>query len=334
MSIFKRTNNLSGENTSTEILAYFLESGNNFIPFQKLFFQKIFDKPYSSTQLNTEIATQVSFPEGKPDIIMITEDSLIFVENKLSSHLSGDDQLIKYAQIFDNLKNNQIFSQVFPLTEINKIKNKYLILIAPQSIITASIKITKDIIAKRYKQTFYEFFDKRYIIFKTISWEEILQDLDISNPLQNELSLYVKEYIKEGITMEEKKLLYNEEIPIVLLKLFDLMFKIRDSVDVSEFKVGRMSQSCHYFGFNIEHKSLSIFFGYFLPLWSHYRTPIFVQIREANINEKRDQIIKFLKTKNFEKDPNQEYILPFKVDAFENWSLNLNNFLHDLENNL
>ncbi len=91
MSIFKRTNNLSGENTSTEILAYFLEVGNDFIPFQKLFLQKIFDKPLSSGQLNLEIYTQLSFVDGRPDLIFITKDSLVFVENKLGSYLSGDD---------------------------------------------------------------------------------------------------------------------------------------------------------------------------------------------------------------------------------------------------
>jgi len=39
MSLFKRTNNLSGENSSTEILAYLLEVGNNY-PISEVVFTK------------------------------------------------------------------------------------------------------------------------------------------------------------------------------------------------------------------------------------------------------------------------------------------------------
>ena len=93
MSIFQRTNNLNGENISTEILAYFLEVGNNFITFQKLFLQKIFGEPFSSGQINLEIHTQISFSGGTPDLVMITNDSIVFIENKLGSHLSGEDHM-------------------------------------------------------------------------------------------------------------------------------------------------------------------------------------------------------------------------------------------------
>ncbi len=158
-----------------------------------------------------------------------------------------------------------------------------MVLIAPQNIITASQKLTNEIVARDYNLIFQKYCSDRNIIFKTISWEDILQDLDLSNSLQNELFLYVKDNINQGLTMEDRSILTTDKFPIALDKLFNMMFSIRDSVAVQSFKVGRMSQSYKYFGFTIEHQSLSLYFGYFLPLWSQFKTPIFLQIRESYI---------------------------------------------------
>jgi len=330
MSLFKRTNNLSGENTSTEILVYFLEVGNNFIPFQKLFLQKICGKPLSSGQLNLEIYTQLLFVEGRPDIILITNYSIVFIENKLGSYLSGNDQLIKYAKILADLESHHEVFKQSSIFDINKIENKYLVLIAPQNIILASERSTNEIVAMECDLSFQKYCADRNIIFETISWEDILQDLDLSNSLQNELYLYVKDYINQGLTMEDKSILTNDKFPVALDKLFNLMFSIRDSVDVQSFKVGRMSQSYKYFGFTIEHQSLSLYFGYFLPLWSQFRTPIFLQIREAYIKNNNDLILKFIQESNFIRDSNHEYILPFKIEECENWVSELNRVLEGL----
>ena len=330
MSIFKRTNNLNGENTSTEILAYFLEVGNNFIPFQKLFLQKIFGKLFTSGQLNLEIYTQLSFVDGRPDLILITNDSIVFIENKLGSYLSGDDQLFRYSKILNDLRIHQDIFKQSSIFDINKIENKFLVLIAPQSIISASERLTNESVARDYNRSFEQHCADRKIIFNTISWENILQDLDLSNSLQNELFLYVRDYINQGLTMEEKSILANDNFPVALDKLFNLMFSIRDSVNVQSFKVGRMSQSYKYFGFYIEHQSLSIYFGYFLPLWSQFKTPIFLQIRESYIKNNNDAVLKFIKDNNFSRDSNHEYILPFKIEKCENWASELNRILEGL----
>ena len=330
MSIFNKTNNLSGENTSTEILAYFLEVGNNFIPFQKLFLQKIFDKPLSSGQLNLEIYTQISFIDGRPDLILIINDAIVLIENKLGSYLSGDNQLFRYSKILNDLRNHQDIFRLSSIFDINKIENKFLVLIAPQNIISASERLTNEIVASDKNLSFKQYCSDRKIIFKTISWEDILQDLDLSNSLQNELFLYVRDYINQGLTMEEKSILANDNFPVALDKLFNLMFSIRDSVNVQSFKVGRMSQSYKYFGFYIEHQSLSLYFGYFLPLWGQFKTPIFLQIRESYIKNNNAVILKFIKDNSFLRDSNHEYILPFKIEECENWVSGLNGILEGL----
>ena len=89
MSIFDNVSGLKGENISTELLSYFLQKENQFIPFQKLFYLKIFNIPVDSKTLNAEVITQSQFFNGRPDFLCLTNDSLIVFENKLGSFLSG-----------------------------------------------------------------------------------------------------------------------------------------------------------------------------------------------------------------------------------------------------
>src|SRR3954451_9886649 len=96
VSVFSRTIGLRGEDTSTEVLAHLLSPETLSVPFQKLFFLKICQTAQSSADLNAELVMRPVCPGGIPDALILTEDSLILLENKLGSPLSGVDQLVRY----------------------------------------------------------------------------------------------------------------------------------------------------------------------------------------------------------------------------------------------
>jgi hypothetical protein len=132
MSLFKRFPGRSGEDISTEILACFLSSEDRYIPFQKLIFNRIFNVPSSSIQLQVETHTQATFKSGRPDLIIMTREAIIVLENKLGAYLSGDSQLISYCKVFED---SSTLKDYFRLFDIRKVKKKVLVFLAPRKII-------------------------------------------------------------------------------------------------------------------------------------------------------------------------------------------------------
>ena len=102
MSLFNNIDGKCGEDITTEIIAWMLRSNNYFTPFQKLFYSRILNRIQNSTQLHAEIVTQPSTVIGRPDMIINTLDSVIIIEIKLGAYLSGDDQLLRYCEVFYN----------------------------------------------------------------------------------------------------------------------------------------------------------------------------------------------------------------------------------------
>ena len=84
-----------------------------------------------------------------------------------------------------------------------------------------------------------------------------------------------------------------------------------------------MSQSYNYYGFFVERESLSCWWGYFLPLWEKYKTPIFLQVREEWIKSEKAEVIKKLKDLGFKKEPEHEFVLPFSIDSIATWKEDL-----------
>ncbi len=333
MSIFRKTNGLTGENTSTEILAYFLSSKNDFIPFQKLFFQKIIDLTKSSTEIDVEISTQNTFSKGRPDFIALTNNSLMVFENKLGSYLSGEEQLIRYSDIFDDINS---FNKVFPFIKLERIEHKYLILIAPENIIQVSKIITESKTQEKYKKAFIEYCSEKDVDFITISWEEILNDLDRTNSLQNELYLYVENYINQELKEEEMKILKDSNVPTALNKIFNIISNLKDTISVEGYKIERVGQSYNYYGFKINYKLFSFWFGYMFPIWRSHETPIFLQLKEEWITDKRnrDDILKLLDENKFQQEDNEGYILPFEIDNIATWKHELIKIMKDFKGKL
>lgn len=330
MGIFRNVSGLKGENIATEILSYLLSSKNNFIAFQKCFHQRIFGSSLSSSELEIEIVTQSGFPSGRPDMMACTNDSLILFENKLGSFLSGKDQLVKYTDLFNDEKSiDNIFKQI----QFDKIKNKYLVLIAPRHIIKNAIKQSNEYLNDKFDK----YCSDKNIIFKTISWEDILSDIDnIDNKdtLQYELYLFVNDYLNKELNAEEVMILKNMDVPSALEKLFKIISTIKNDLDIIEYKTERVGQSYNYFGFHIEHNYFLCWFGYILPIWHEYETPVFLQIKEEWIKDKQEDIMNLIKECKFSRNEEYEYILPFDVDDIPNWKNDLAKILEEFNKKL
>lgn len=319
MSLFNNVSGRSGEDIATEVISYMLDPKQQYIPFQKLFFNNILKRPLSSSQLQVETVTQAQFKCGIPDLIILTKDALIVVETKLGAYLSGDDQLIKYCSVF----RDKTLRTFFPFIEFENISNNILILLAPRSTVELSIATCNRISERENGMDFIRWCTKHQIEFIPLSWEDLLSDLDTQNSLQNELFLYVKNFINQELSEEEMMILKDENVPIALNKLFNTIYDVKNHLVSKGFKTGRLGQSYNYYGFFIERETLSCWFGYFLPIWEKYRTPVFLQMREDWIKEEKSELLKKLKEIGFKKEPGHEFVLPFSIDFIANWKEDL-----------
>jgi len=314
-SVFSRTIGLRGEDTSTEVLAHLLSPETLNLPFQKLFFLKTCQTAKSSADLNAEFVMRPVCPGGTPDAVILTEDSLILLENKLGSPLSGADQLLRYVQI---LQKNAGIRAAFPTFEPDRIKRRILVFLAPRTTIRSALPAA---------QQFDAHCNERGIVLVPIAWEDLIIDLDESNALQRELRLYVEDYLEQELTMREKEVLADTAVPTALEKLFKKMTTIRDSLTVEGFVPGRMGQSYLYFGFSAVHERITLWFGYGLPLWAIHKTPVFLQLKERWIKTNKEQVLNIARENGFVKDEGLEWILPFQLSQSENWTLTLRDVL-------
>jgi len=326
LSLFNNVSGRSGEDIATEVISYMLDSRQEYIPFQKLFFNRILQKPLSSSQLQVETVTQATFESGRPDLIILTKDTLIVVETKLGAYLSGDDQLIRYCNVF---KDKQLRA-FFPFIEFENISKNVLIFLAPRSTAKLSIAACNRLSKRDNGMDFIRWCTQQQIDFIPLPWEEVLSDLDTKDSLQNELFLFVESYIYQELNEEEIMILKDENVPSALNKLFNTIYDIRNHLASKEIKIGRLGQSYNYYGFHIESETLSSWFGYFLPIWEKYKTPIFLQVREEWIKEEKGEVLKKLKKLGFNQEPGHEFILPFSVDTIATWKEDLTKIISNL----
>jgi hypothetical protein len=324
MSVFSRTVGLRGEDTSTEVLSYLLTPRNPFVPFQKLFFLKVCGTAMSSEDLSAELVTQQHFGECIPDLLILTEDTLILLENKLGSPLSGDSQLVRYIDI---LRKHEELKKAFPTYEADRIKRRILVFLAPGGSIIASIRATENYSLRKRNSNFERLCTNAEVAFLAMKWEDLVAELDDSNALQRELRLYVQDNIGQEMTVKEKNVLSDTTVPVALEKLFKRLGKIRDAMSVDEFTPGRMGQSYNYFGFSIEHECVSLWFGYSLPTWAKRGAPVVLQIREKWVKAKMDEIKAAIKEDGYLKDEDLEWVLPFEIADIEGWDHRLGDAL-------
>ncbi len=331
MSVFRRTSGLRGEDVSTEILAYMLSPDGHgtlqrrhFVPLQKLFFLRVCGKARSSADLGAEVVTQQAFDVGIPDALILIDDALILVENKLGSYLSGDNQLIRYLEV---LKDNPGITRAFPTFAPELVTRRVLVLLAPRSIAFASVRQSEERALRDHGVTFAQLCEESRVSFVRLDWEDLVGDLDMGDALQRELAFYVQDYIEQEMTMSEREALKNTDVPAALEKLFARLSGIQARLTVAGYRAGRMGQSYNYYGFSIEHEALKLWFGYSLPQWGTYGTPVFLQLREEWVTAVREPVVEAIQRSRFIKDERLEWVLPFKVDEIDSWPDRLNDVL-------
>jgi hypothetical protein len=324
MSVFSRTVGLRGEDTSTEVLTYLLMPQTPFVPFQKLFFLRTCGVAKSSADMSAELVTQKECGGGIPDLLILTEDALILLENKLGSPLSGDDQLVKYVDI---LRKPDGIRGAFPTYEPSRIKRRILVFLAPAGSIMVSVQATQNHSLKERGRTFEQLCGDSGVSFLSIKWEDVIADLDDSNALQRELRLYVQDNIGQELTVNEKDALSGTRVPTALEKVFKRLGMIRGALSVGGFTPGRMGQSYNYFGFIMEHECVSLWFGYSLPTWAKRGAPVVAQIREKWVKARKEEVLAAIKQYGFTVDEELEWILPFRVEDIEGWDHRLRDVL-------
>ncbi|MCG7853432.1 MAG: hypothetical protein MIO92_13000 [Methanosarcinaceae archaeon] len=317
-------NNLLGkrsEDLSTEILAYLLSSKKRYVPFQRLFYNLIGIGPLSAAELEVQAKTQQRLGDkGIPDLIILTADSIILLENKLGAYLSGDNQLLLYSEAFNMEKK---LAEAFYLKNLLHVHKKILVFLAPSKSMEISRIVTDKACEQKYKTKYEDFLISRNVIFRSISWEMVIGLLDRMDSLQDELFLYVQDFLNIELTKEEKMILQNPDIPAGILKLFNYVENIASELPSMEWKIGRITQSYYYYGFNLDSKRFKCYFGYMLPLWEDFKTPIFLMVRDEWIKGEIESAKALLIENDFVPGKDHGLVRPFKIDSIAVWKKDL-----------
>lgn len=323
MSVFLRTSGQRGENVATEILVYLLNQKLRFEKFKNSFFNNLIGNQTNEFGYTTEMYTQRQFGYDRPDIVALVNGILMVFEIKLGSFLSGQDQLSRYTNIF-NATNR--LRRIFPSLYKNEIKDKMLIYIAPKKIIQSSISITDSQVKGG---SFGKYCFNSGITFKSISWEKINDFLDYDNELEKELGLYIDIYLSKNFTKEEIMALNQTDVPKALLRLYKKIDYLKLNINFKSLdKIGQ-SDSSRYHGFYFGNDTKEFYFGYILPNWEAFGTPIFINIRKnrihQNVNKTINQLIEFGFQIN--KDDPEEYLIPFDINNVSEWQIMIENVI-------
>ena len=178
MGVLEDIQGKTGEDVSTEILAHFLSQEEGIAPFQRLLFSHILGRSLSSEELDLQIRTQVDLGNiGKPDLVMLlgNGETLVILENKLGAYLSGETQLLRYAEAF---KKEKEIKRNFSLSISADVNKKVLAFLAPRKAIDISLLVTDNVLKKKCQADFKTYLHDNNIEFRTIEWEQVIGWLD------------------------------------------------------------------------------------------------------------------------------------------------------------
>ncbi len=125
-------------------------------------------------------------------------------------------------------------------------------------------------------------------------------------------------------------ILQNQQVPVALEKLFAKVRTMRDAFEVVNYRATRIGQSYNYYGFNIEHEHFSLWFGYVLPLWSQFKTPVFLQVRSDWIKANHEPISAALR-EAFQWIDLHQHVMPFELSQEHEWEQKLSTVLSVLD---
>ena len=316
------------EDVSTEVLAHLLSCHDAHVPFQRLFYQRVLDQAASSADLRTEIRTQTTFEVGRPDMVLLTKNALVVLENKLGAYLTSDDQLVRYCEVFEN---RQVLQEYFRLSPAEVPRRKIVVFLAPTHTLRPSLEASSAVCRHQCQMSFPEWCSEKDIEYRPLPWEQILDYLDLRDSLQEALCDFVAGFTDQRLTEEGRMILKNPEIAVAIRALFQRIDHIRDDLAGDCFKTGRMSQSCNYYGFEIKTASTVCWFGYFLTVWDRYGTPAFLQIKEDWITEEaKDAVKERLERLGFKEDKDHQLLRPFVIDSIDRWTAELRDLLSEI----
>ncbi len=210
---------------------------------------------------------------------------------------------------------------------------RILLFLAPRKTISISRLSTNDACIKKHHLGFTEYLRDNSIKFQTIEWETVIGWLDKRDGLQKELFLFVEDFLSQELTEGEKMALQNPEIPTSLRKLFRNIAAISSEVQAKKWKIGRMTQSYLWYGFNIETDMTRLYFGYSIPLWEECKTPVILQVKETDfILEKELVQARLIKLGFNYRNDNKTLVRPFKIESINNWKKDIFDILESLNN--
>lgn len=228
MSLFETISSLKTEDISTELLAFMLSSEDKFTPFKKIFLKKIFNDYDLIENLTLNVDTQKEYNRNRPDLTIETLDKFVILENKLISNLSSPDQLLRYLSIFKG-KTFSIYNY------------KYLIFLCPRHILNSELIKTDKLCRKKYGKTFKKFCLVNNVTFKSLTWEEIISNLDLGENIQNEIFEYITLFCQEVVSVKEIEAIKNKETATGLKKVYSQVYKMSSQVNVDGYqKKGRV----------------------------------------------------------------------------------------------
>lgn len=216
--LFERLVKKAREDISTEILAYLLNEEDPYKQFGRKFINELTGEKESEKFI---FQTQKSTSQnGRPDIIGVSNNYTIIIENKLDSGLSDYDQLIKYWEIFDSRE----VSKMRRDNGLPKESLKTFILLAPIVRIKQAVKMTE---MKLGNSSIKDECLNRKVNFREADWESISKLLDEDHFIERELKSFVEKSLSKVLSLEDCERITSN------LNMDDLLAeRIRDTLDI------------------------------------------------------------------------------------------------------
>jgi hypothetical protein len=258
MTIFD--NLVYNENSFTELFKNLMR----FKVFRREFLSLI-DYDFSTENFEFEnFTTQRTTSNGRPDLVISTEMTEIFVEIKVWDTV---------------LTNNQPTGYIKELESSNK-SNKILILLSP-----SNYKFLSEYEIKKKESA-------SNVFTQTIFWTDIIDKFDQEeihdgNPIFHEYRELLREWFEpRKVKIDNKflEIMYNVNVPDSLIKLSEFISQLKielqkRNVDITCNKTNILSE----FGFYCDKKdSYSLFIGEWFEYWSAKGTPLCITIHSSH----------------------------------------------------
>lgn len=249
-NIFQNVAN--NENQITEILSNYLQFKVYRDCFIEAFLPEINKKLISSQDLST----QVRIKNFQPDLIMTNDSVELFFEVKVGDAPLQKTQTTNYYNHLQTSNKQTALCFIIPedyheLTRIEELSNE-----------NEEIKL--------------------------IFWNEIIQlitekEFDKSSQLFNEFLKFLKDWFEPmhiSFTTKQLKLMYDNQIPEILITLFDAIEQIKKSISANKNIIISKTKTSFEHGFyakDEEGKEL-FFFGIWYELWKDMKSPICIAV--------------------------------------------------------